>query len=323
VSHHFDTPTAREDPRLNLCDMYLFASKPDYTVMAMTVNPAAIPATRAPFRSEAVYAFHFDGAGGPDATISFKVRFTEPGGDGTQQFELLRSVGPAAAGEGEVIAHADHLPTGISVFAGVVHDAFAGDAAALERFKAAYAQGRYEPQAFTNRVNFFAERFVAAIVVEVPNTLIGNNIGVRAWSSVTLHGHAPDQQVARWGLPLFTHVFLPDAELREQFNRTTPNDDTSPYLEAAVSTVAGYTGLAGTASDPAAYARRVAALLGNLTLPYRLGTTASFDFTGFNGRGLGDNVMDVVLTLLTNSPLGTGIAPDPRLIDSEFPYLRT
>jgi hypothetical protein len=26
LSHHFDTPTGREDPRLNLCDFYLFAS---------------------------------------------------------------------------------------------------------------------------------------------------------------------------------------------------------------------------------------------------------------------------------------------------------
>ncbi|MEA2773281.1 MAG: hypothetical protein QOD93_6243, partial [Acetobacteraceae bacterium] len=25
MSHHFDTPTGREDPRLNLADFYLFA----------------------------------------------------------------------------------------------------------------------------------------------------------------------------------------------------------------------------------------------------------------------------------------------------------
>ncbi len=24
MSHHFDTPTALEDPRINLCDFYLF-----------------------------------------------------------------------------------------------------------------------------------------------------------------------------------------------------------------------------------------------------------------------------------------------------------
>jgi hypothetical protein len=41
MSHHFDTPTAREDPRLNACDHYLFAGAPGTTVMAMTVNPDA------------------------------------------------------------------------------------------------------------------------------------------------------------------------------------------------------------------------------------------------------------------------------------------
>jgi hypothetical protein len=41
-SHHFDTPTGREDPRLNLCDFYLFASSTTATTaIVMTVNPAA------------------------------------------------------------------------------------------------------------------------------------------------------------------------------------------------------------------------------------------------------------------------------------------
>ena len=28
MSHHFDTPTAKEDPRLNVCDFYLFRGRP-------------------------------------------------------------------------------------------------------------------------------------------------------------------------------------------------------------------------------------------------------------------------------------------------------
>jgi len=57
-------------------------------------------------------------------------------------------------------------------------------------------------------------------------------------------------------------------------------------------------------------------------LPYDLGTVASFDYTGFNGRSLCDNVMDNMLSLLTNSPLGTGIAPDPADFTVTFPYLQ-
>jgi hypothetical protein len=323
MSHHFDTPTAREDPRLNLCDMYLFAGGPDSTVMAMTVNPAATATTVAPFRSEAVYAFHFETDGGRGENVSFKVRFTDPGEDGSQRFDVIRAEGAPRGLDGDVVAGAGGAATsGIRSFAGVVRDAFAGDAAALEKFKAAFGRGSYEPQVFTNRVNFFHDRTVAAIVLEVPSRMISDAAHVQAWSTVSLYGHAPEQQVARWGLPLFTHVFLSDTEVRERFNRTTPFDDATPFLDAAMKTVSGYTRLAGTTDDPEAYARRVAALLGTVTLPYRLGSAASFDFTGFNGRALRDNVMDVVLTLLTNSPLGTGIAPDPNLVDSAFPYLQ-
>jgi Domain of unknown function (DUF4331) len=325
LSHHFDTPTARDDPRLNLCDMYLFAGDPSSTVMAMTVNPAATAQTAAPFRSEAIYAFRFatNGHGGED--ISFKVRFTDT--SKSQRFDVIRGDGGDPGLEGDVIATADldtivQETTGVQVFAGVVHDAFAGDAAALEKFKAAFADGRYEPEAFDNHVNFFHDRLIGAIVLRVPNRLISNDTQVYAWSTVSLYGHAPEQQVARWGLPLFTHIHLPDAELREQFNRSTPSNDAAPFLIAAATTVSAYTRAAGTSSDPDAYGRRVASLFGSLTLPYRLGTTAWFDYTGINGRPLGDNVMDTMLTLLTNSPLGTGIAPDPALIDRGFPYLR-
>lgn len=79
-------------------------------------------------------------------------------------------------------------------------------------------------------------------------------------------------------------------------------------------------GVAPATSNPEAYAERVLARLGPLTLPYKLDSTAAFDYVGFNGRALGDDVMDVVLSLMTNSALGDGVAPDPALIRDEFPY---
>ena len=38
MSHHFDSPTGREDPRLNLCYIYIFPGSPGRTVTARTVN---------------------------------------------------------------------------------------------------------------------------------------------------------------------------------------------------------------------------------------------------------------------------------------------
>jgi hypothetical protein len=334
MSHHFDTPTGREDPRLNLCDFYLFAGAPGTTVMAMTVNATATVDTVAPFRDEALYVFRFDTDGDRREDVSFKLRFGEPmhvptdGGDGhAQSFELRYATGADAAsgGDGQLIATGATGATvlgehEIRVFAGVVNDAFGGDAAAVTEFKEAFAAGAYKPEAFDNHVNFFADRTIGGIVVEVPNALLGTAAAVHAWPTVSLFGHAPEQQVARWGLPLFTHLFLDDDDLREAFNRTPPSDDNAAFVASTVDTVTKYVALAGTSPDPGAYARRVAELFGPMTLPYTVGTPASFDYAGFNGRALGDNVMDNMLSVLTNSPLGTGIAPDPGRMAPVFPY---
>jgi hypothetical protein len=39
ASHHFDTKLAKENPSLNVRDLYLFEGSPGTTVMVMTVNP--------------------------------------------------------------------------------------------------------------------------------------------------------------------------------------------------------------------------------------------------------------------------------------------
>src|SRR5690349_2367387 len=88
------------------------------------------------------------------------------------------------------------------VFAGVGDDAFAGDAAALEAFKAAFARGSYQPGAFGNRVNFFRDRTIAAVVLEMPNPLIANcrqllGNGVTAWPYFRATGGLLGAVVAR------------------------------------------------------------------------------------------------------------------------------
>jgi hypothetical protein len=330
VSHHFDSPTGREDPRLNLCDAYVFAGGANTTVMALTANPAAAPGTAMPFRGEAVYTFHFDTDLDRHENVSFAAEFAplNKADEGDVQTFALRRI--VHTGQGS--ASGDVLVSGVvgtsacgsstaRAFAGIVHDPFAGDAAALNAFKAALQRGEYRPDSFDNHANYFHDRTVAAIVLEVPTDLISQTPRVDMWVTVTLHGHAPDQQVARWGLPLFTHIFLRDDELREQFNRTPPGEDDATFVSSTIDMVSRYVTASGAVADPSAYARRVASLFGSFSLPYELGSAASFDFVGFNGRALKDNVMDVMLTLLVNAPLSTGIRPDPTRVTSDWPYL--
>jgi hypothetical protein len=71
---------------------------------------------------------------------------------------------------------------------------------------------------------------------------------------------------------------------------------------------------------PADYGKQLASRLLPAVLPYELGTPAAFDFAGFNGRGMADDVMDIILTLSSNTALADGVAPDKARVRSEFPY---
>ena len=333
MSHHFDTATALEDPRINVCDYYLFNGRAGTTVVAMTVNPDAGISAPDTFHDEGLYAFRFDLNGDGREEVAFKVRFgnvRHADGDEhrhVQTFEVKRSTGAAALKgfDGELIAagrtgEIAKAKSGAMAFAGLAPDLFAGDAVAINNFKEAWTkENRFNPDAFKNRTNFFARRNVSAIVLELPNQMIGKG-KVHGWATASLHGHAPEVQVSRWGIPMLTHVFMPDAKTREDYNRSTPAEDI-PRFSAGIGTVAEkLTGLAGSAASPADYAKQLVNRLCPTNLPYEIGSPAAFDFAGFNGRALQDDAMDVILTLATNTALGDGVAPPADRVRSEFPY---
>src|ERR1700684_1115846 len=102
MSHHFDTPTAKEDPRINVCDFYLFRGRPGTTVMALTVNPNAGIGAPDTFRDEGLYAFRFDTDHDLREDVGFQVQFSAPAhADGdqlrhVQTFSVRRATGPDA-----------------------------------------------------------------------------------------------------------------------------------------------------------------------------------------------------------------------------------
>jgi hypothetical protein len=335
MSHHFDTKLAKEDPSLNLCDFYLFEGAPGTTVMAITVNPDVGVSAPDILHPEGLYAFRFDLNGDAREEITFKFRFSEPhhadGDEHThvQKFQVRRATGDDArhgvAGDLLVEGETGRVETKSEVraFVGIAPELFAGDAAALHSFLAAfYKDHRYDGDTFLHRQNFFAGRNVTAIVLEVPTHLIGQG-KINAWATISLYGHAPEIQVSRWGLPLITHIFLNDPEsqdTKEQFNTSTPAENLNRFSRLIADFSEKMTTYAGSAADPAEYGKRVADQLCPVTLPYELGTPAAFERNRFNGRALGDDVMDVMLTLASNKPLSDGVAPDRNRIREEFPY---
>ena len=57
MSHHFDSPTAIADGRINLCDLFVFPGAPGTTTLILTVNPDAGRSSATTFRPDALYEF--------------------------------------------------------------------------------------------------------------------------------------------------------------------------------------------------------------------------------------------------------------------------
>ena len=170
-------------------------------------------------------------------------------------------------------------------------------------------------------ITMFSTGLVVTSKIEVPSSLIGRGV-VHAWATASLYGHAPEVQVSRWGLPMITHMLLSDPSLHdasENYNRAVPADEVALFSKP-IRDFVEQVALAHSAADPSAYATQLLARLCPGVLPYELDTPASFSFADFNGRGLSDDVMDVILTLVTNTALGDGVAPYICLMRPDFPY---
>ena len=335
MSHHFDTKLAREDPSLNLCDFYLFDGPSGKTVMAMTVNPDVGLSAPDTLHPEGLYAFRFDLNGDAREEITFKFRFGEPRhGDGSehthiQPFVVRKATGDDAlrgdAGESQVEGETGSVATTIRIFVRMsgLLQTYLRQMLEFRTFMTAfYKDQRFDGDAFLHQQNPFARRNVTAIVLEVPSELIGKG-KINAWATISLLGHAPKIQNPRWGLPMVTHLFLDnpsDQEVKEQFNASVPSEDLERFAKSIADFAEKMTTYAGSAADPGEYGKLIAARLCPNTLPYELGTSAAFEVASFNGRSLGDDALDVILTLVTNTPLVDGLAPDRGRVRKDFPY---
>ncbi len=336
MSHHFDTRLATRDPRLNVADAYLFDAAPDRTVMVMTCNADAALSAPAAFHPAALYEFRFDTTGDGLDDTGFQIRFTDPieraGRCVRQEFTVHYvtdaglAVDPAHRVAGKPVFSAElNTPRRVGAvdgFAGLVGDMWAADAFAVSTMlHSFYVDGCFAGAAYANRCNFFARRNVMAIVLEVPNVLIGEG-QVAMWSSISLYGHALKAQVSRFGMPLFTQLFLSSwrQPLVERYNQVGPDRDIELFAEPVRRFVAEFSALAGLGRVSEPYAAGVTAQLIPTVLPYAMGSSAMFTTETINGRPLGADALDVMVSLAAGRALGDGVAPDVSRLLDVFPY---
>jgi len=326
MSHHFDSPTAIEDGRLNLGDLYVFPELPGISTLVLTVNPDAGRSNPTTFRPDALYEFVIASDGGTREDRAFRMSFGEPDPDGNQEIRVRYAIGPqsrsglegtelGAGHAGETFA----LSHGGSAWFGLAQDPFWGDAVALFAFNRGLAENQYRPELFTGTAgNLLADRNVTVIALQVPDATFGG-VDVAVWARISLYGHAPQRQVSRAAHPLLRSFFFPQPGAdTEALNAGSPADDVAAYRDRVRRTAVHVAELSRAANPDEHAAMLVDAFLPD-QLRYRPGQPARFAPGTGNGRALHDDAFGTTLSLLVGRPLGVTTSPYP--VVPEFPHL--
>src|ERR1700752_147120 len=93
MSHHFTSPTAIEDGRLNLLDVYIFPEAPGTSTLLLTVNPDSGRSSPTTCRADALYEFVIASDGGTGEDRAFRMSFGAPDDHGDQEIRVSYSVG--------------------------------------------------------------------------------------------------------------------------------------------------------------------------------------------------------------------------------------
>ena len=339
MSHHLDSPIARQDIRLDITDLYVFRGEIG-TVFAINVCHSIFGKIPMPgYHPEGMYEFKLDLDGDAVEEVTYCVTFGTADEVGKQRFVLRRIEGKDAAdpnAPGMVIAdgitdEAVTTPSGLRVWAGKAGDPFWIEPDVLHAVGHAFQDGtviNLEGWDSANARNLFAGHTIYSIVLEVPDDELlrgsaGKRIGV--WAVATLATDAGGwRSINRVGLPMIHPLFTQfDEDLGNRLNAGRPADDFATYGERTASAIAEVIAASGTSEDPKGYGTTVAHRFFPNILPYEVGTQATFGFGEWNGRSLTDNAPDVMFSIAANAPVRLGIGKESVTSkpSKAFPYM--
>jgi len=319
MSHHYSGPDftcPHGDARVDLCDLFAFPKPEDSSrsilIMdvhpSMSVNPEG-PTTDEPFAPEAIYELNIDTDGDAVADFAYRVRFS-PFENGAQSATVRRVEGAAAGMEegGQAIIEDAPVSTGPEAqvtqagdyrfFAGWRSDPFFYDVGgALNDFQ------------FTGS-DYFADKDVCSIVLEVPNSELGAT-EVRLW-----HRTLVPEDGAGW-------VQVDRGARTQQVTFLIPNEEKEAYLAGEPANDARFVDrIAHTLEHAGGYApeeaRRLAEPMLPDVLPYDPTRPVAYPD---NGRLFTDDVGDYLVAILTNGRVTEDKVGPHNDFLPEFPYL--
>jgi Domain of unknown function (DUF4331) len=341
---HLDGPLAEADGRMDITDVYAFQSPANShnTVLIMNVDPAAGVLSPTSFRSTAAYEIRVIRHGQGDQlsttddaesnTLVYRVTFSAPNASGKQRLTLRCAPRGQCLDKKDLATDAptvdqakdpsdnvaDNPQDGASVIlaqgwtgsnisvrgggrirAGLFDDPFFFDLAAF-RNNLQFCPGGVG-------TDFFLGLNVSSIVLEVPTSTLGRNLGI--WGRTTLSGN----QVDRMGRPAINTVFNNHNDPgKDLFNVGRPRNDRRDYRAQFITVLEAL-------GNDATRAGQLADFLLPDVLTYDTSQPAGFP----NGRRLQDDVIDIELGLLTNGAVTTDCVANDSTFRSSFPYLGT
>jgi hypothetical protein len=293
-------------------------------VLILNVNPLA-PTHADEFRSDAVYETLVDTNGDAVPDIAFRYRFTPKNDRGEQFASVTRADLDGQVEDGHL--HGRELPL-------VEHAPVSFDSSALVRRGAHdvkfFAGFRSDPfffdlLGFLNNFmftgsDFFADKNVFGMALEVPNELLGDNPKIGVWvRTLVPMTMQPDHltQADQMGRPAINTVFNHGGD-KNTFNVTQPADQRTAMTASSGTYLQEFTSeLQALGGYSAAQALAIAEVLLPDVLTFDYSSSSGF----LNGRRLQDDVIDIELNLVTNGKLaGDGVGPHNDYL-ADFPYL--
>ena len=324
MADHLDSPGLKSpnmDARIDITDIYAFQKPgdPNKSILIFNVNPLA-PTLANSFDPDAVYELKVDNNGDAVAEVAFRITFSplengvESGPQIGKQTGTVRMATGAAAGgvgsDGDVIITTD------ASFGYIPHWAERGD----YKFFAGYRSDPFffDLMGFLNGfkftgMDFFIDKNVYGMVLEVPNSALGPNPKIGIWARVLAPPAGSTSgtlaQVDRMGRPAINTVFNHGQD-KVTFNSIEPTQDRAMFLNNFVAVLESF-------GHPAAEATSIAQILLPDILTYDYSSAEGF----LNGRKLTDDVIDIELGLVSNGKVTTDMVGPHTDYLSSFPYL--
>ncbi|GIH25778.1 hypothetical protein Aph01nite_40880 [Acrocarpospora phusangensis] len=327
MSHHLDSPLARQDPRLDITDLYVFRGERGTVFVTGHSHSFAGQDIPRGLHPDGRYEIKIDGDGDAVEDLTYRFTFDAHDEHGHQAFRLHRLTGTEARDDsagGELIAEGrtgtvSEVDGGGRVWAGEAGDPFWIEPHVLHAVGRAFHTGTAIDLSDWNPAqakNPFAGHTIYAIVLEIGDRELlpvagpGREVGVWALTSLATDdgGLRP---VNRAGHPMIHPLFTQfDEDLGDRLNLNAPAEDLALHGKIVADMVAGVVGACGTAEDAGSYAQSVVSRIFPNVLPYTLGTHAVYGFAEWNGRSLTDNAPDVMFSFAANTPVTIGLTKE-------------